>query len=54
MLNKKSLDSAPVAFAIITYYPQWYRGKLRSLKHTDKVRGDLAIEFFQTALKQGC
>ena len=38
-----------VAIAVITYYPKWYRGKLRSIKHTDKVRGDLALEFFRKA-----
>lgn len=42
-----------IAFAIITSYPKWYRGKLRSIKHTDKVRGDLAIEFFTKAVKSG-
>jgi len=46
------MDHTSIAFAIITYYPKWYRGKLQSLKHTDKVRGDLALEFFTTALKQ--
>ena len=42
-----------VSLAIITYYPKWYRGKLRSIKHTDKVRGDLALEFFSKATKLG-
>lgn len=42
------------AFSIITYYPGWYQGKLRSIKHTDKVRGDLAIEFCNKAIKLGC
>ena len=42
-----------IALAVITYYPKWYQGKLRSLKHTDKVRGDLAIEFFKEAKKRG-
>src|SRR3990167_1596556 len=42
-----------VGLAIITYYPKWYRGKLRSIKHTDKVRGDLALEFFSKATKLG-
>ena len=42
-----------VGLAIITYYPKWYRGKLRSIKHTDKVRGDLALEFFTKATKLG-
>lgn len=42
-----------ICFAIITYYPKWYRGKLRSIKHTDKVRGNLALEFFRKAIKFG-
>ena len=41
-----------VALTVITYYPKWYRGKLRSIKHTDKVRGDLAIEFLKEASKR--
>jgi hypothetical protein len=43
-----------IAFALITHYPNWYRGKLRSIKHTDKVRGDLAIEFANKATSLGC
>lgn len=45
--------SSEIALAVITYYPKWYRGKLRSIKHTDKVRGDLAIEFLQKASQAG-
>src|SRR6266404_1089533 len=40
-----------IAFALITYYPKWYRGNLRSISHTDKIRGDLAIEFVQKATR---
>lgn len=39
-----------VAIAIICFYPGWYRGKLRSIKHTDKIRGDLALQFINSAL----
>lgn len=39
-----------IAFAIITFYPGWYRGKTRSLSHTDKIRGDLALEFIQKTI----
>ena len=42
-----------IAIAASTYYPKWYKGKLRSIKHIDKVRGDLAIEFFKEAKKRG-
>lgn len=44
-------DSSSVAITTITYFPKWYRGILRSLKHTDKVRGDLALEFAKKATK---
>ena len=40
-----------VAITLITYYPKWYRSKLKSIKHTDKVRGDLALEFIAKSLK---
>lgn len=40
-----------VAICLITYYPKWYNGKLQSIKHTDKIRGDLALEFIQKAQK---
>lgn len=48
MVNPQS-----IAICIITYYPKWYRGKLRSLKHTDKIRGDLALEFINKAKNLG-
>lgn len=38
-----------VAFALITFYPKWYKGKLRSISHTDKIRGDLTLEFIKKA-----
>lgn len=41
-----------VAFALITFYPKWYKGKLKNLSHTDKVRGDLALEFIKKAIAQ--
>ncbi len=46
-------DPKNVGFAVITSYPKWYRGKLRSIKHTDKVRGDLALEFVQKVSELG-
>lgn len=42
-----------IALATSTYYPRWYKGKLRSLKNTDKVRGDLALEFIKQAKALG-
>lgn len=46
-------NPSTVAITTTTHYPRWYRGKLRSLKHTDKVRGDLALELVQTAVGKG-
>lgn len=43
MLNGTRFNPTPLAIAATTSYPKWYRGKLRSIKHTDKVRGDLAL-----------
>jgi hypothetical protein len=48
-----NFDPKKVGIAVITSYPKWYRGKLRSIKHTDKVRGDLALEFVQKASMLG-
>lgn len=42
-----------IAFAITTSFPKWYGGKLQSIKHTDKIRGDLALEFIQKAQNEG-
>lgn len=42
-----------IAITLTTFYPNWYRGKLKSIKHTDKVRGDLALEFITKATKNG-
>lgn len=42
-----------VAIAVATSYPNWYKGKLRSIKNTDKIRGDLAIESIQKARNIG-
>ncbi len=38
-----------IAFALITYYPKWHKGKLRSISNTHKIRGDLALEFIKKA-----
>lgn len=49
----RSLNLSSIAIAAITYYPKWYPGKLRSIRHTDKVRGDLAVEFLTKTLRLG-
>lgn len=48
-----SINPKTIAFAIITFYPKWYNGKLRSLSQTDKIRGDLALKFIQKATYMG-
>ena len=32
-----------IALVGITYAPKWYRGPVKSIKHTDKIRGDLIL-----------
>lgn len=46
---------APQSVAIIasSLYEKWYLGNLRSIKHIDKVRGDLAIQFLKIASAKG-
>lgn len=48
-----SINPQEIAFALITYYPKWYQGKLRSFSQTDKIRGDLALNFIQKATTLG-
>ena len=50
---EEKINSATIALALSTYYPKWYKGTLRSVKHTDKVRGDLSLEFLKKAVKRG-
>ncbi len=49
MHNTTRFNPSSIAISTITSYPKWYRGKLRSFRHTDKIRGDLAIELAQKA-----
>ncbi|QQG40430.1 MAG: hypothetical protein HYV37_02555 [Candidatus Levyibacteriota bacterium] len=48
-----SFNPQEIAIATNTYYPRWYKGRVRSIKHIDKIRGDLAIKFFEEAKKRG-
>lgn len=52
-MTDTDFDPKKIGLAVITSYPKWYRGKLQSIKHTHKVRGDLALEFAQKATKLG-
>ncbi len=45
--TQQQINPASIAIALTTSYPGWYRGKLASKKHTDKIRGDLALEFIR-------
>jgi len=44
------INPAAIALALSTYYPKWYKGNLLSVKHTDKIRGDLALELLRKAV----
>jgi len=37
------MTNSEVAIIGIIYQPKWYSGRLKSIKHTDKVRGDLIL-----------
>lgn len=52
--EQKKIHWEEVAIVTITYYPRWYKGKLKSIKHTDKIRGDLSLELFQKSKALGC
>lgn len=51
--KKNLINPSSIAVATTTFYPKWYRGKLRSIKHTDKIRGDLALKFVRKACSLG-
>lgn len=53
-MTVQKFDPSSTAVVTTTYYPNWYKGKLRSLKNTDKIRGDLALELIIKASKMGC
>lgn len=48
-----SYSSSEIAIVGITYLPKWYKGKLKSIKHTDKVRGDLTLYAVRYAASVG-
>ncbi len=45
-------DPSSVAIVFTTQYPKWYRGVVRSIKHTQKIRGDLARQTIKEAVKR--
>jgi len=52
-MSEANFDQKKIAIAVITSYPKWYKGKLRSIKHTEKIRGDLALEFVKKTVERG-
>lgn len=50
---ENKLNPSSIAILLFTYYPKWYRGKLRSVKHSDKIRGDIALETVNKAKELG-
>lgn len=53
MQTNTKTNPESIAFALITCYPKWYQGKLKNLTDTDKIRGDLALEFTRKAKRKG-
>lgn len=47
------MDPKSIAIVVSTFYPRWYHGALRSISHTDKIRGDLAFESIATVKRKG-
>lgn len=47
------IDPKTIGVALSTFYSKWYQGALRSSKHTEKVRGDLALTLLKKAASQG-
>lgn len=45
--------SSQIAVVGITYQPKWYSGPLKSIKHTDKIRGDLILYTVRFAIGLG-
>lgn len=39
----ESFEPSEIALIGIVYLPKWYSGPLKSIKHTDKIRGDLIL-----------
>lgn len=48
----QDFDPKSIVIAVTTRYPNWHKGKSLDLSNTDKVRGDLAIQTIDEAIKQ--
>lgn len=49
----RDFNPKTIAIVISTRYPKWYKGRLKSNKNTDKVRGDLCLELVRKSSKIG-
>lgn len=47
------MTNSEIAIIGITYQPKWYSGRLKSIKHTDKIRGDLILYSVKFAVGLG-
>ncbi|MBI3985212.1 MAG: hypothetical protein HY344_04760 [Candidatus Levybacteria bacterium] len=52
-IKEMKLDPRSIVIAATTKYPNWYKGESLDLSNTDKVRGDLAIQSIDAAIKHG-
>lgn len=52
-MSEFNFDPQSIAIVSTTFYPRWYQGKLRSIKHVEKVRGDLALETIRKGAQLG-
>lgn len=50
--SKDSFLSQSIAIATATFYPNWHPGK-SNMNHTDKIRGDLALNMIKKAKNKG-
>lgn len=48
-----NFDQKSIVIAATTRYPGWHKGKFLDLSNTDKVRGDLAIQTIDAAIRHG-
>ncbi len=53
MITNPDIRPGSIAFVATTFYKDWYSGPTVSLAHTDKVRGDLALDFCRFARERG-
>lgn len=49
----ENINPQEVAIVGTTFQPKWYRGSARSIKHSDKVRGDLILQSLRFASSIG-